>query len=273
MMKNRLIRILCSLVMAVLAIAFCTPFLILLVNSLKTNPEISRNPFNVPVIPTLSHFTKVWRSMDFPEVLLRTVLITCGSVAGIVLIASMAAYALRKTRVLFSRLLFPFFVFLLLIPFPSIMFPLVLLAGNLGLNNVAGVIPIYWGLGCPLAVLVFHGFIKGIPGDCEEAAALDGAGGFRIFFTIVLPVLKPAVVMVIILNVFHIWNDFLLPLVILPPYTTLQLAQFGFFIQSRGTWGPAAASLVLSSLPILIFFIVIQKQIVKSIYAGAIKGE
>jgi raffinose/stachyose/melibiose transport system permease protein len=153
------------------------------------------------------------------------------------------------------------------------MFPLVIISRNLGLSNAAGIIPIYWGSGCPLAVLIFHGFIRGLPTDCEEAATLDGAGFFRRFFTIVLPILKPAIVTVVIINVFRIWNDFLLPLVLLPPGTTLQLAQFGFFIQSEGMWGPVVASLVLSSLPILVFFIIIQKHTVKSMYAGAIKGE
>lgn len=274
MLKRQRTLIPYSLVMAVLVIAFCTPILLLLVNSLKTDPGISKNPIGLPASLTFSHFGEAWQAMYFPDALFRTILITCLSAAGIVFIASMAAYALRRTRFVFGRFLYSFFIFSFLIPFPSIMFPLVLLAGDLGLNNTIGIIPIYWGLGCPLAVLIFHGFIKEMPKDCEEAAALDGAGFFRTFFTIVFPILKPAIVAVIILNVFWIWNDFLLPLVLLPPRTTLQLAQFGFFIQSiqsRSTWGPAVASLVLSSLPILIFFIAIQKYLVKSISAGIMK--
>lgn len=272
MLKRRLTLILYTLVMTVIAIALCTPILLLLVNSLKSDPEINGNPFGLPASITFSHFRDVWQAMSFPDVLFRTIFITCTAAAGIVLFASMAAYALQRTGSVFSRVLYPLFVFSLFIPFPSIMFPLVLLARNLGLNNAAGIIPIYWGLGCPLAVLVFHVFIRRMPADCEEAAAIAGAGFFRTFFTIVLPVCKPAIITVIVLNVFRIWNDFLLPLVLLPPRTTLQLAQFGFFIQSPRIWGHAAASLVLTSLPILIFFIAIQKHIIRSISAGAING-
>jgi raffinose/stachyose/melibiose transport system permease protein len=274
MLRKWFARILYSLVMIVIALIFCSPILLLLINSLKINPEITGNPFGIPFFPTFSHFPEVLRAMHFPAVFFRTILIVCATATGIVLITSMAAYALRRSKLALSRFFYPLFIFSLLVPLPSILFPLVILSRTLGLNNAIGIIPIYWGLGCPLAVLIFHSFLRGVPPGWEEAAILDGAGFSHRFFMIVLPNLKPAIIMVAIINVFRIWNDFLLPLVLLPPGTTLQLAQFGFFIQiqGRGEWGPVAASLVVSSLPILIFFIIIQKYTVKSMYAGAIKG-
>ncbi|HOV13515.1 MAG TPA: carbohydrate ABC transporter permease, partial [Spirochaetota bacterium] len=157
-------------------------------------------------------------------------------------------------------------------PFQTIMIPLVVTAKTLNLKNIFGIIPIYIGLGAPLAIFMYHGFIKGIPLDLEESAAIDGAGPFRIFFTIVLPLLTPITATITILDVLWVWNDFLLPLILLPKQTTIQLAQYSFFGQFKTEFGKALASLVLSSSPIVLFYLFMQKYIIKGIMSGAIKG-
>ena len=157
-------------------------------------------------------------------------------------------------------------------PFQTIMIPLVQTAKDYNLKSVFGIIPIYIGLGCPLAIFMYHGFIKGIPLEIDESAAIDGANPLRTFFQLIFPLLKPITATIAILDVLWIWNDFLLPLIILPKQSTLQLAQYGFFSLFKREYSMAMASLVLSASPIILFYLAMQKYIVKGIAAGAVKG-
>lgn len=260
-----------EVVMFLFASLFLFPGLMTLINSLKSHPEIIMNPFSLPTKLHLTNFINAWHETNFPVVLGNTFIITLGSTLGIILVSSMAAYALVRFKWKISWVIFLVFTFSMVVPFQAIMVPLFANAKNLNLLNVLGIIPIYIGLGCPLAIFMYHGFIKGVPVEIEESAAIDGASMFRRFFQVVFPLLTPITATVAILNVLWIWNDFLLPLLIIPGQT-LQLAQYKFIGQFRQDYALAMASLVLSASPIVLFYLVMQKYIIKGISAGAVKG-
>lgn len=222
----------------------------------------------------VKNYGSSWRLTKFPVVFLNTLLITVFSVGGIILISSMAAYALVRTETKLSWIVFLFFTFAMVVPFQVIMFPLVKVARATGVaGSIPGIILIYMAVGCPMAIFMYHGFIKGIPIELEESAALDGAGRFRTFFSIVLPLLTPITSTIAILDVLWIWNDFLLPLILLTKkVVTVQLAQY----YTRGAYsrdfGMELASLILAVSPVIIFYMFMQRYIIKGVIAGAVKG-
>ena len=259
----------------IIAFIFLFPAFLTILNSFKPDAVISSNPLSFPVEFTLDNYIEAWKETRFPRVLFNTFIITVLSTTGIILISSMAAYALARSKWKISWILFLFFTLAMVVPFQTIMVPLVILAKDLNLIKTAGVlgiVPVYMGLLCPMAIFMYHGFIKGVPIEMEEAAAIDGASRFRIFFQIVLPLLGPITATIIILDVLWIWNDFLLPLIILPKQSTIQLAQFGFFSLFKQEYGKGMASLVLSASPVVIFYLIMQKFIVKGVTAGSVKG-
>ena len=218
---------------------------------------------------------KRYNFVTFPRVFLNTLIVTVFSVLGIIISSSMAAYALVRTKNKISWIIFLIFTFSMVVPFQAIMIPLVETAKVMGLkNSLFGLILIYIGLGSPLAIFMYHGFIKGIPIELEESASIDGAGQFRIFFQIIFPLLKPITATIVILNVLWIWNDFLLPLIILQAENikTIQLKQYSFFGAFHSEYGMALASLIISASPIVIFYLLMQKYIIKGITSGAVKG-
>lgn len=216
-----------------------------------------------------------WEKTKFPSVFINTLIITLFSTLLIIIISSMAAYALVRTKWKLSWVLFLVFTFGMVVPFQAIMFPLVKTADSLGLlSTFIGIILIYGGVGCPMAIIMFHGFIKGVPLELEESAAIDGAGKFTVFFQIILPLLTPITATIVILDVLWIWNDFLLPLIILVDrdYRTIQIAQYITRGAFNKDFGLELASLVLAATPIIIFYLYMQKFIIKGITAGAVKG-
>ena len=261
-----------EILMIIIGVIYIFPALLILMNSLKTDAQINLNPVSLPTSFNINNFVIAWKTIHFPKVLLNTFIITTLSTIGIILLGSMAAYAMVRIKVKLSWITYLIFTFSILVPFQTFMVPLVMLSKDLSMQSIIGIIPIYWGLGCPIAVFMFHGFIKGVPVELEEAATIDGANIFRIFYTIVFPLLTPIIATIAILDVLWIWNDFLLPLIVLPKQSTLQLAQYGFFSQFRREYGPATASLVLSSVPVIAFYLLMQKYIVKGIMSGAVKG-
>jgi raffinose/stachyose/melibiose transport system permease protein len=257
--------------MILAALAFIYPAVFVLNNAVKPEAEITLHPVAPPTRLELGNFAKAWSEMSFPRTLANTFLITFFGVGGILLLSSMAAYKLARTITRFSWLLYMVFAFALVIPFQIIMVPIVVLASDLNLTSIWGIIPMYWGLGAPLAVFMYHGFVKGVPKELEESASIDGAGQFYTFFRIVLPLLTPITATIAILDALWIWNDFLLPLIIVRK-GTLQLEQMRFHGMFLKEYGPMAASLVLSATPIVVFYLALQKYIVKGIAAGAVKG-
>ncbi len=261
-----------EVLMVLIAILFLFPALLTLLNSFKSDAEIILNPITFPKTINFANYIEAWKTTNFPVVLVNTFFITATSTIGILLVSSMAAYVMVRSKSRLSWLFFLVFTFSMVVPFQTFMVPLVQTAKDYDLQSIWGIIPIYIGLGCPLAIFMYHGFIKGVPVEIEESAAIDGASTLRTFFQLVFPLLEPVSATIAILDVLWIWNDFLLPLIILPKQSTLQLAQYGFFSLFKRQYSLAMASLVLSAAPVVIFYLAMQKYIVKGIAAGAVKG-
>lgn len=260
-----------EIIMIAFALVFIAPAILVIINAFKPDAVITLDPVGLPKSLYVDNFVKAWTRMNIPVTLLRTFLMTAASVLGIILVSSMAAYMLARTETRLSRTLYLVFAFALVIPFQVIMVPIAVLSADLHLGSLAGIVPLYWGLGCPQAVFMYHGFVKGVPKELEESAAIDGSGQFQTFFQIVFPLLKPITATVAILDALWVWNDFLLPLVIVKQ-GTLQLEQMKFNGQFLKEYGAMNASLVLTSLPIILFYLLLQKYIIKGIAAGAVKG-
>ena len=262
--------------MIVVAFVFIYPVLYVLINAFKSTQEIVLNPAGLPAQPTFANFVKVLTTegsggIGFLQSLLNTVVLTLATVSLIILFSSMCAYKLVRTKSWVSTVIFFAFAFFMVIPFQTIMVPLVVLATDLRFKDVYGLILINVGLGAPTAVFMYHGFIKGVPISLEESASMDGAGSFRLFFQIVFPLLLPITATIGILDVLWVWNDFLLPYIILRQ-GTLVLFQYNFFGTFTKDYGALTASLVMTATPVVIMYIALQKYIIKGISAGAVKG-
>ncbi|WP_159882515.1 carbohydrate ABC transporter permease [Paenibacillus puerhi] len=259
----------------ILGLLFLVPFYFVIVNSMKTFGELLVNSSNLPQSFNLANYSKVWTIMKFPRVFSNSLLITLISNIGLVVISSMAAYRLVRYPSRFNNLLFLAFVAAMVIPFQSIMIPLVKVASQVGLmDSRLGLIICYFGFGVSLNVFLYHGFIKSIPKEIEESARVDGCSPYGVFWRIVFPLLKPMSVTIVLLNSLWIWNDFLLPLLVLnsPDLRTIPLATYSFFGQYTKQWDLALAALVLGVIPIIIFFLSMQKYIIEGITAGSVKG-
>jgi raffinose/stachyose/melibiose transport system permease protein len=257
-----------------LGLVFLVPFYYVVSNSLKPFAEILTNTSALPSVLQFQNYVNAFQKMNYLKVFTNSLIITVASNVIIVVFCSMAAYMLVRTKKKISNIIFMTFVAAMVIPFQSIMIPLVKVAGNMGLlNSIWGLVFMYLGFGSGMTIFLYHGFIKGIPVELEEAAIIDGCSPFGVFWRIVFPLLKPITVTIIILNSLWIWNDFLLPLLVLqnPELRTIPLATFFFFGQYTKQWDLALAALVISIIPLLIFFFTMQKHIIKGITSGSIK--
>ncbi|MFC5532310.1 carbohydrate ABC transporter permease [Cohnella yongneupensis] len=258
----------------VLAAIFLVPFYFLIVNSFKSLKEILLDAAKLPEHFGWGNFHKAWKAIDFPVVLMHSFAVTALSVTGLVIISAMAAYRFVRKPTLFNRLLFSAFIAAMIIPFQSVMLPLMRITSMFELRgHLYGIVVCYFGFGISLSMFLFHGFIKSVPREVEEAAVVDGCSPYGVFWRIVFPLLKPITATVIILNVLWIWNDYLLPvLVVNNTFTTIPIAIQKFFGQYTRKWDLAMAALTLSATPIVLFFFTLQKYIVEGITAGSVKG-
>ncbi|MFB5674766.1 carbohydrate ABC transporter permease [Paenibacillus terreus] len=268
-------RLLVEALLIVIGLLFLVPFYFLLVNSVKTFGEILSSSAALPSSLHFSNYAEAWESINFPSAFGNSLLVTIVSNALLLLISSMAAYQMVRNNSLFNRILFGLLVSAMVIPFQSIMLPLMEISNVLSLNNsIPGLILCYLGFGAPLSVFLFHGFIKTVPIEIEQAARVDGSNRYGVFFRVVLPLLQPMIITVLILNTLWIWNDYLLPSLILtdPDKRTIPIATYTLFGQYTKQWDLALPALVLGILPIVIFFLALQKYVVSGIAAGAVKG-
>jgi raffinose/stachyose/melibiose transport system permease protein len=197
------------------------------------------------------------------------------SISGLVIVSALAGYKLARTKTTLSKIVFILFMLSMMIPFHSIMITLLKVSRDLGVQgSLWGLSLIYIGLGAPMAVFLYHGFTKGIPIEIEEAALIDGCNQFQLFYKIVLPLLAPITSTIIILNTLWIWNDYLLPLLMLTDVRThtILLSTRSFFGTYVNEWGKILATLILAMLPIFVLYLLLQKYIVKGISEGAIKS-
>lgn len=269
-------RILLEAGMIVLSLLFLYPLFLAINNSFKSFAEVMTDVIALPKRLSLDNYVYVWKFIDYPRLFLNNTIITVVGLAGIVLISSIAAYKLARTKSKWSSVIYMLCIMPMLIPFQSIMLTVLRLAKDLNLaDSTWGLGLLYWGFGAPLAVFIYHGFVKGIPVEIDESAKIDGASGFRLFFSVIFPLLKSVTATIVIIDVMWIWNDFLLPLLMVngsPSTKTLTLAAYTFVGQYTSDWQYAMTAMVMAVLPSIIVFIFLQKYIVKGVVAGAVKG-
>jgi ABC-type sugar transport system, permease component len=263
-------------VLFVLLVIYLSPLVLMIFGSFKSYSEIMSNVLSIPQSFSFANFQNVFTSMNYPQSFLSTLIVTIIGVAGIVVVSSLAGYKLSRTKTRYSYILFLFCIMPMMIPFQSFMITLVKISRQLGLiGNLYGLGIIYWGLGAPLSIFLYHGFVKGIPHELEECAMLDGCSPLRMFISIIFPMLKPVTASVIVVNAMWIWNDFLLPLLIIGSDNenkTLQLAAYSFMGQYKMEWQNIMAGAILIIIPALVIYLIFQKNIVKGMVAGAVKG-
>lgn len=262
------------LLLIILSLLFLSPVLLLINSSFKDLKEIYLNVLALPSHFGWDNYKEAFEKLDFVRSFMNSLVITIVSTILIVLVSSMAAWVLVRYNTRTSNILFMLFAASMLIPFQCVMLPLVDFMSDLNLMNRPGIVFMYVGFGCSMSIVLYHGFIKNIPLELEEAATLDGCSMLRMFFSIVFPLLKTITVTVAILNVMWIWNDFLLPNLIInrAGWQTLPLKTYLFFGQFTKNWDLATAGLILCMVPIIIFYVVCQRYIVKGVTDGAVKG-
>ncbi len=268
-----------TILLTLLCIVFFIPLLLVLVNSFKSKLTIISEPFVLPNSETFvgfENYIKGIATSDFFGALGRSLFITVGSVLLIVLATAMTAWYITRIRNGWTKLLYTLFVFSMIVPFQMVMYTMVFTADRLQLNNPVGALVLYLGFGAGLSVFIFSGFVRSIPLELEEAATIDGCKPLELFFHVVFPVMRPTAVTVAVLNAMWIWNDYLLPYLVLgtEKYKTLpvtiQITMQGAY--GSVDWGGFMAMLVLAIIPIVIFYLSCQKYIIKGVIAGAVKG-
>ena len=264
----------------VLAVAYLYPILLVLINSFKTNAAINLNTFALPNSETFMGWQNYIKGMTFGNYpfyrsVEYSVVITILSVALILVCTSMAAWYISRVGSVFSKIVYMLCVFSMIVPFQMVMFTLSKTADTLKLNMPWTIPVIYLGFGAGLAVFMFSGFVKSIPLEIEEAAAIDGCGPVRTFFSVVLPMLKPTLVSVGVLEIMWVWNDYLLPYLVLDrtQYMTIPI-HIQYLKGSYGTvdMGATMSLILLAIIPVVIFYLCCQKYIIKGVAAGAVKG-
>lgn len=267
-----------STVFTVVSVAYVLPLVVVFMNSFKKKAYVSRFPFELPKGTSFAkgeNYINAIEKTEFFRAFAGSVLITVLSVVLIVLCTSMCAWYITRVRNRFTKTLYFLFVFSMVVPFQMVMFTLSKVADSLRLNNPVGISLVYLGFGAGLAVFLFCGFIKSVPVEIEEAAAIDGCSPLRTFFFVVVPVLKPTIISVTILQTMWIWNDYLLPYLVLDrkKYSTIPIAvQYLKGGYGSVDMGAMMAVLVMSIVPILVFYFFCQKYIVRGVMAGAVKG-
>ena len=281
--KGRTIAL--EIVTLILFILFMMPFLIVVFNSMRSNTDIINNPVGLP--NSLSQFwtnlTDIWNNptFNFLSALRDSVIITVLSLAIISIFSAMAAWVLVRNKTKWSNFIFFCYVAAMVIPFQVVMFPLLTWFKSVGdflgiplLRSYQGIIFAYLGFGEAMSIFIFHGFIKGVPLELEEAADIDGCSRAGTFFRIVLPLLQPVFVTVLVLNGLWIWNDYLLPLLLLGSNSevrTIPLAVQGFIGSFVKQWNLIMVSTLLAMLPVIILYLFAQKYIIQGMVDGAIK--
>ena len=276
--RNKLSNYFSFSFLLLLSFVFLFPLYLVLINSFKSKFNIISEPFVFPNQGTFVGFENYINGINSSGILgafIRTLIITVGSVGAIVVLTSMTAWYITRVKSRIYRVIYYLLLFSMIVPFQMVMFTMTDICYRLGLNSVLGIIPVYLGFGSGLSVFMFCGFVKGLPREIEEAAMIDGCSPLNTFFYVVFPILKPTAITVAILNAMWIWNDFLLPYLLLGSSNktlsvAIQLTMQGAY--GAIDWGGFMAMLVLAIIPILIFYLLCQKYIIKGVIDGAVKG-
>lgn len=277
--NNKVARTIITVILSVLAIGWVYPVLMILINSLKFDKYISTNSvFTMPTAESFAGFenyVEALTSQGFAAAFGYSLVITVSSVVLILLCTSMCAWYVTRVNSLLSKACYGLFVFSMVVPFQMLMFTLSSTADRLDFDTPYKICVIYLGFGAGLAVFMFTGFMKSIPLEIEEAAMIDGCNPLQTFFQIIIPILKPTLISVCILETMWLWNDYLLPYLVLDrkKYTTIPIL-IQYFKGSYGhvAMGPMMACIMMTVLPIIIIYVCLQKYIIKGVLAGAVKG-
>lgn len=245
-------------------------------NSLKSQRDMMNDILSIPSKLEFGNYADAYAKIEFMRSLGNTLTVAGVGLLGIIVCASLAGYKLSRTPGKLSALLFGAFVLSMLIPFHSIMISLTIIADRLQIQgSTVGLGLIYVGLGVPMAIFLYHGFVKTIPRELDEAAVIDGCGELRLYASVIFPLLLPITATVAILNLLWMWNDFLLPLLMITrmkDYTLLLSTNMLFGQYGNNDWSAILASLVLAMLPVIVFYLLLQRYILNGIAEGAIKG-
>ena len=278
--REKLAKTLTTVFFTILSIAYVFPVAMVVLNSFKLNTFVKTETFKFPTEASFAGFDNFIKGMTFggypfAKSVVYSIIITILGTALILLFTSMAAWYISRVDSLFCRVVYYGCVFSMVVPFQMVMFTLSKTADTLKLNTPWTIPVIYLGFGAGLAVFMFVGFVKSIPLDIEEAAAIDGCSPVKTFFSVVLPMMKPTLVSVAILEIMWIWNDYLLPYLVLDrtEYRTIPI-HIQYLKGSYGTvdLGATMALILLSIVPVIIFYLTCQKHIIKGVAAGAVKG-
>ena len=278
--KKSIFDTILSIFLGILSLAWIYPVFMILFNSLKSEQHISTSSiFELPTAESfidLDNYLNASNAKGFMTAFWYSLVITVSSLVLILICCSMCAWYITRVKSKLSNACYYLFVFSMVVPFQMLMFTLSATADRIGLSNPYNICIIYLGFGAGLAVFMFCGFMKSVPLEIEEAAMIDGCNPLQIFFLIVLPILKPTLISVGILETMWLWNDYLLPYLVLDRtkgYTTIPIF-IQYFKGSYGKveMGPMMASIMLTVLPIIIVYIFCQKYIIKGVVAGAVKG-
>ena len=279
MKNNKVSKVLTYIALIALVVLFITPIIFVVMNSFKGKLFISDQPFALPkgemFAGTANYVTGIEKT-DFFHAVGYSAFITVFSVLAIVVFTSMTAWYIVRVKAKFTTALYFLFVFSMIVPFQMIMFTMSKLADMLHLNSPIGMVVLYLGFGAGLSVFMFCGFVKAIPLEIEEAAMIDGCTPIQTYFKIVFPILKPTAITVAILNAMWVWNDYLLPYLVIgvsTKYKTVPVV-VQYLMGSYGSkdYGALMALLVLAIIPIVVFYFTCQKHIIEGVVAGAVKG-
>lgn len=276
--KKKAVNTVIFILLVLLALLFIAPLFIVFINSFKAKFDIIGSPFALPDAQTfvgLENYITGIKSSGIISSFFRSLFITVASVLVLVVCTSMTAWYITRVKSKFTKILYYLLVFSMIVPFQMVMFTMTYTAGKLSLNNLIGIIFIYLGFGAGMSVFMMCGFMKSVPLEIEEAAMIDGCTPIQTFFMIVFPILKPTAVTVAVLNAMWIWNDYLLPYLVLGTDNktmpvAIQLAMQGAY--GSVNWGGFMAMLVIAIIPIVVFYLFCQKYIIKGVTAGAVKG-
>ncbi len=285
-MNKKMSKTIIFIAMIALLILWVTPIFLVIINALKDYQEVVNSKASLPTMPIeqgITNFKAILAkdNLNFASSFMNSVIITVASLASLTIVGAMAAWVLVRTKTKSSAIIFMIFVASMVIPFQAVMLPLVSWFAEVGkitgiqlTRSYAGIILAYTGFGSALTIFMYHGFIKSIPFELEEAARIDGCNQYQIFLKIILPILKPITVTLLILNGIWVWNDFLLPFVLLGQGNAIQTLPLGisFFIGSFvKQWELIMMCLILSIIPVIVLFIIGQKQIIRGMVGGAVK--
>jgi len=270
-------QIIAHIALVMLSIYTLAPLVFLLINSFKSNNEIVESPVAMPLSWTLDYIKSAAEQINFFKSMGITVVITVVSVGLLIVVSSLSAWVMVRSKTKLAKVLYLVFTAAMLIPFQSVMYPLLDIFEKMGLKNILGLIIMYGGFGLSMSVFLYHGFIKSVPQALEEAAIIDGANIFQMFFNVVFPLLKGTTVTVIVLNGMWIWNDYLLPFLVIGNRDGVKTLTLELYFarltagQYGNPWELIFPAVLVTIIPIVVLYIFLQKYIVAGVAEGAVK--